>query len=106
MSHAPSTKTPASPDRETTPAQANRRLGVTHCTACGQPIEVVGALSQNGTCNYCNHDMAAQTVLTDELRRFIQPWLTACKERDISPEMIASAWDDLDIAFDDFATTQ
>ncbi len=82
----------------TAPEATNSRvLGVTCCDACGQQVKIVGPLRTDGLCRVCGHGLDAHDLLADELRRYIQPWLDACKERDISREMIASAWDELDV---------
>jgi predicted amidophosphoribosyltransferase len=79
------------------PDSANpRALGVTCCDACAQPVEIVGPLRRDGLCRVCGHGLDSHDVLAAELRRFIQPWLAACKDRGISRQMMASAWDELD----------
>lgn len=83
MSVKPENHTPSNP----------RGLGITCCTTCGQPVAVVGELSDTGDCRLCTHDLARYDVLADELVTHLRAWLEACRERRISDADIRTVLD-------------
>lgn len=65
-----------------------RGFGVTHCTCCGQSVDIVGRLGgvkgDAGTCDYCAHGLQRYELLADELETLVAPWIRVCREREVS----------------------
>lgn len=74
------------------PANPNG-LGISCCTACGQTVDVVGQLRPDGHCGVCGDELDRYDVLTDELRRVIEPWIVACRARHISDQIVTEVWE-------------
>ena len=74
------------PETVTTPVDPMNPtgLGVTRCTTCGQPVDLVGHLCDDGNCRLCSHDLARFDVLADELQAHLHSWIAACRQRKIS----------------------
>ena len=74
-----------------------RGFGVTCCTCCGQSVDIVGRLGAVkgyvDTCDYCAHGLERYELLADELEALVDPWIRACREREVSDRDIEEVID-------------
>lgn len=85
-------------------------LGDTHCTSCGEPVQIVGALRVDGPvrdcCEYCAKRYELSTALETELAAAIQAWIDSCKRRRITSELIHDAVDFIRASQFDFGSEE